>query len=505
MTGKPDRKLIPLFRNLFFMIIFVGHAWLFRGFYVDDAFISLRFVRQWTSGNGLVYNISERVEGYSNFLWIVLLAPFDIVGINLVLASKIAGILLGLMTLIVTSLFAKRFLAETPQFIAPLFLAVTSSFAAWAMGGLETMLFSFLLILSIYLFLKEEQTHQGWYSGVCFGLLALTRPEGLLFGVIAVGYGSYRLYQLGTYPNRRDYLRFGSFALIVGSYFLWRFIYYGYPLPNTVYAKSMGFYLRSVIEGIYYIYISIGAIGGIFFLVFSVFASLVSQTKRAFIFYLILNIAVYGLFIVIGGGDWMPMKRFLVHILPLIYLVSQAGLGELGKIWKSKWSTQLIMLLVIIQAGYLLAISFDQRFINKEIGKGSLMNDTPKTSAFIRKNLHPNATIAVVDAGRNVFYLPLSVHVIDMVGLTDKHIAHLPPKFPNGLFGRGDGFGKWDVDYVLDQTPQFIQVHLESSQSSHKLQTDFTGTTLLVNDARFQHLYQLVADPEVNGLFELKD
>lgn len=43
---------------------------------IDDAYISFQYARQFFSGNGLVFNVGERVEGYTNFLWIVLIAPF---------------------------------------------------------------------------------------------------------------------------------------------------------------------------------------------------------------------------------------------------------------------------------------------------------------------------------------------------------------------------------------------------------------------------------------------
>lgn len=66
------------------ILLFTLHLALFKGFIVDDAFITFRYVKNWTHGYGLVYNIGERVEGYSNFLWILLLAPFASLGIELV-------------------------------------------------------------------------------------------------------------------------------------------------------------------------------------------------------------------------------------------------------------------------------------------------------------------------------------------------------------------------------------------------------------------------------------
>src|SRR5207244_12236047 len=48
-----------------------GHA---RG--SDDAYISYRYAQNLARGNGLVFNPGERVEGYSNLLHVLLLAPF---------------------------------------------------------------------------------------------------------------------------------------------------------------------------------------------------------------------------------------------------------------------------------------------------------------------------------------------------------------------------------------------------------------------------------------------
>jgi hypothetical protein len=121
---------------------------------------------------------------------------------------------------------------------------------------------------------------------------------------------------------------------------------------------------------------------------------------------------------------------------------------------------------------------------------------------YIKQNLRPGETVAVVDAGGIAYSLPLNVRVIDMVGLTDAHIAHLPPQFPHGLLGRGDGFGKWDVEYVLDQEPRFVQVHLIRQTPTGEWVTDFTGSTLLVNDSHFQKTYRRIEDISDLNLFE---
>ena len=37
---------------------------------VDDSLISIRYAENLAQGNGVVFNLGERVEGYTNFLWL---------------------------------------------------------------------------------------------------------------------------------------------------------------------------------------------------------------------------------------------------------------------------------------------------------------------------------------------------------------------------------------------------------------------------------------------------
>ena len=54
------------------LFCFVWQSLYYFPYIVDDTFISLRYARNLIDGNGLVYNPGQRVEGYSNFLWVVL-------------------------------------------------------------------------------------------------------------------------------------------------------------------------------------------------------------------------------------------------------------------------------------------------------------------------------------------------------------------------------------------------------------------------------------------------
>lgn len=81
-----NRKHFVLFASF---CLFFFNLLMFNGYLVDDAYISFRFIKQWTNGNGLVFNIGEYVESYSNFLWVMLLTPFFMYGADLFFVSKV--------------------------------------------------------------------------------------------------------------------------------------------------------------------------------------------------------------------------------------------------------------------------------------------------------------------------------------------------------------------------------------------------------------------------------
>src|SRR5512145_2670860 len=69
----------------------------------DDAFISFRYARSWAEGNGLVFNVGERVEGYTNFLWRLLIGILMRSGAEPLLSSRVMGFLASVGTLVLAA------------------------------------------------------------------------------------------------------------------------------------------------------------------------------------------------------------------------------------------------------------------------------------------------------------------------------------------------------------------------------------------------------------------
>jgi arabinofuranosyltransferase len=476
---------------------------LFKDFGADDTFISFRFVRQWTHGNGLVFNIGEYVEGYSNFLWLVLLAAADLLGYDLLIASKVLGVICTALSLAITWRFSTRLLPGSYLAALPPLLLITSvPFAAWTMGGLETPLFALLLVAAAYRFTPELADSAAWpLSAVALALLGMTRPEGAIAFPVAAAYRAWSLYRDRRRPTRRDFIWAAVFVAIYGGYFAWRVSYYHALLPNTVYAKSMGLHPRAFIEGVYYV--------GDFFLKHLGWGLAVLlgplallHSRRDDVGFMVAVVAAYLALFIYAGGDIQELHRFFAHIYPLLVLIVGCGLYELSAIMGGRLSPRTRERLT---AAVVLALLLSEIFLTLQVRLLAQHYDTAPRDELIRymrAKLKPGDTVAVIDAGFLPYSMPLDVRVLDMVGLTDAHIAHLPVRLPGGLLARNNAFGKWDVDYVLQADPLFVQVNLLTSPEAPHRETNWIGTTELVNDPRFREKYKYVELPGLAGIFE---
>ena len=124
---------------------------------VDDAYISFRYAHNAARGHGLAFNIGERrVEGYTNFLWTVMLIPSFWLGLPVHSVSLVLGTVWALGCLALLWRFGRQtgglgWLAP----IAALLLAADGSFALWAVGGLESPLCSFLVFAGALAYMGE--------------------------------------------------------------------------------------------------------------------------------------------------------------------------------------------------------------------------------------------------------------------------------------------------------------------------------------------------------------
>ena len=215
----------------------------------EDAYITYRYARNLAEGHGIVWNIGEDpVEGGTEFLWTVLLAGTSrLTGLNIEQAARALNLLVGIIA--VLTLAVASFIFSGRRLLPGLF--ATLAFAAGPLSyhiraGFATPLFTLLLlIITITLyqlaFLPAASRGRRWafYILPLAGLLlGLTRPEGVLFAGLAL---LAALILLDGAGRRRLLIATLALLVIPGLiYFLWRWHYFGYFLPNTFYVKNAG-------------------------------------------------------------------------------------------------------------------------------------------------------------------------------------------------------------------------------------------------------------------------
>ncbi|HEY0605929.1 MAG TPA: hypothetical protein VGD58_23600 [Herpetosiphonaceae bacterium] len=307
---------------------FSGALW--PSWMTDDALISFRYAQNLVAGNGLIYNLGERVEGYTNFLWTMLAALVLALGGDPVQVSYYAGIVIALLLIAATFVLARQLMGERWALMAAALLGTSHSLLIYTArgSGLETGLFALLLVVGTTFFLRD---HFG-RAGAAFALATMTRPEGVLLLGIAglVRLVARRKIDAGVWRM------VGVFALIGVPFFAWRFFYYGDLLPNTFYAKTGGG-LPQAIRGLAHAgSFALFAGGPVLALLLILAAIRFVRDWRARSDQLIwqsftwLVIGIYTAYIISVGGDHFPGYRFFVPVLPFLVLLMARGTQQIA-------------------------------------------------------------------------------------------------------------------------------------------------------------------------------
>jgi hypothetical protein len=423
---------------------------------VEDAYISYRYAENLAAGHGLVFNPGERVEGYTNFLWVVLLACCRLLGAPVPATAQWLGFFLALGTVAVAAdvgrrLPPRRWWSGLP---AGLLVAANPGVAAWAASGLESALFCFLAILTVDLWTVERESRRfpwKWPLAAC--LAGMARPEGVLLFVVALG-----TWCAGATAPRKPLGRAAGEPLAVflalgAPYFLWRWSYYGALLPNTYAAKS-GFDSLVLRHGLLYVLQFFAFTGGAFL---AGGALLALGWRDPTILLILLQSALYTLHVILAGGDGYPYSRFLVPVAVLLAPAAEAGFARLWSAVSRRWSLtprSSFLLAGVLFFAFVLGGSFTSFWgrPRKEFQSGVEINRRRRPIAeWLRRKVPPGALVALNPAGVIPYFSKL--RTLDQLGLTDAHIARSGKRFTNPYFY---GHNRYDSDYVLSRRPDVL-------------------------------------------------
>jgi arabinofuranosyltransferase len=246
------------------MLILLGIAlllliagWRLFWFLTDDAYISFRYVSNSLMGYGYVWNFPpfRPVEGYTNFLWVLLLdGVWRVLRIAPPESANVLALIFSYMTLVLLSVMTLRmkWRAELRPYrlafvgLLLLFLLTNRTFLAWTSSGLETAMFTFFVIVWFFAALRM----QGSFAGIAFlttlaaSLMELTRPDGLLYAAGTIALLAYLLIKNGHTLHKAQCLAAAP-LLLIPLHLLWRIKTYGLWLPNSYYAKQVSWWPES--------------------------------------------------------------------------------------------------------------------------------------------------------------------------------------------------------------------------------------------------------------------
>ncbi|MFQ5748426.1 MAG: hypothetical protein ACE5H3_03085 [Planctomycetota bacterium] len=208
------------------LLVVLANAWV-----ADDAMITLRTADNFVHGLGLRWNPVERVQTYTNPLWLFWLTPFYAVTRE----PFFTTIFVGLLTSALAVLWLLRGAGAGRWTALCLFVLLWSkSFVDYAASGLENPM-TFLLLAAGAAILSKGTGDPKRLRTLAFvtALAALNRMDTvLLFGpLLAADF-------LRNRKNPGPALR----AVLTGllPFLIWEafsLFYYGFPFPNTAYAK----------------------------------------------------------------------------------------------------------------------------------------------------------------------------------------------------------------------------------------------------------------------------
>jgi hypothetical protein len=408
----------------------------------DDAYISYLYAKNLVSGHGLVFNPGEHVEGYSNPLYVLLMTIPFLVGGDVFAFSMTLNALCALATLAILIHHLRWQLGDHVAVLGAVLFALSPSIWTWVSSGLETPL---ILLLQVSIWVLVEHVVQARSKRalplLCFTivLLVLARADGFVMPVFAVGY-------LALKRNWRAAAGCAAFLVVtLGLLFAWRLNYYQDLWPNTYYAKvtsSLALRLKSAVrelggimarQGLVFYLASIAACAGLLLRELRA-RGLVAVREASF--GLVFSVSWLSYWLYVGGDNFED--RFLIVLIPIgIYLLFGVALkgARPATLYFVVATCALVQLSVLVRED-----QFSKTF-------GKKYDRWITLGRFLAVN-RPGRVLATGAAGKIPYFSGLKT--IDMLGLNDRYIGHLPAR----RFVAGHC--KYDENYVLRRAPELI-------------------------------------------------
>jgi arabinofuranosyltransferase len=470
------------------LVVALVVAWQLR-FVQDDAFVSFTFAKSLVEGNGLTW-FGNRVEGYTNFLWVTWIALGMKLGIEPIAWSYAGGLasLVGCVWCL-WEISRRVFKEHLPMLLAVLFFIGNFSVLSYATGGLETMLQTFLLSLSFLLacLITADEEIKG-SSCILLSLVVAAAVLARLDSAVIVSLIVLNvLISIASKesPFKNSLALLLPAAIILLGWFAWRWSFYGKLLPNTYYAK-VGWDERSFSNGILYLgrFLHWYLLWPIILLGLAGMVRRRRKLDRPMRLSLFI-IAAWFVYVVAVGGDFMEF-RFIIPVAPflflwLAYLVHHHIAGALVE---NEIVVATIAAVVLTAASIHHGLSFNSLTEDKTLDSIEMLStfygvypdhDFRRIGRRMKEELGATgATISTSAVGSIPFYGGL--RTVDGIGLCDENVSdpgsfwQAPGYRPGHLYRVNMSYLKRQgVNFVLDQPTAVVRGALNRPESAGAL------------------------------------
>lgn len=450
--------------------------------HVDDAYISYRYARNWVDGHGLVYNLGERVEGFTNLSWTLLVALGIAAGAGAREVAHVLGLASGAGALVASWALARAGLPDSRGWLAglaPWLVLASTPFQRWATSGLETPLFVALATASLAALLSRRLG----IATLLLVLATLTRPEGVLLAGIVFFFawldpsspaaertreGPGSRFRWDAIPWRWGMLFAAALALLTA----FRLAYYGSPLPNTFYAKVGGV---PRFWGVLYV-VDFLLSGALLLLPPAALAVAVQRRAWAPAAWVAAGLA----YVVWVGGDALGLSRLLLPALPALAAVAVVGTGwalDRSTLFGAAAAACLALAMVWSVYGTIPLSATTLRHPKRE----RVLHDTRRFDAgfeevgfgkamVLKQRGDGDALVAIGAIGSFGYHSRLPI--LDILGLVDPAIARTRPdeRSPRPAV---PGHQRWNTDYVFARQPEYILIVRKDTPGKGRLPAVF--------------------------------
>jgi arabinofuranosyltransferase len=399
---------------------------------IDDAYITFSFSKNLALGHGPLYSHGVLAEGYSTFLWMVLVAlPLVITrGAAPLLGARLMAVpFVLLLGWAVYRLARSCGASRTAAAICVFFLSCSTDLAVAYLTGMETLPYVALVVFA-FAATVQSFAQPRWATWAAWGGLgvALMRIDGFVPWGAMLGWVFLRVLCRGDAKAiLRAFRTYGPPIVVYAIWFLWRWHYYGLFLPSTYYAKAL---LPILMPQRGTEYLTAEVLGGCLWCGLIAWLWLLwrRQLGGALVGCYVL---LHWMYVITVGGDWMPFGRFVLPTVPLlVVLLGAAGSDLILGSFRSKSRIRWLVPLAPFALGAMMAVRMDHRFANNDFEKGKLNGVAEQTSnvenylraAEFLSEVVPSGGRLVTDYG-GVFGYYTDGAVIEMWGLANPMIA----------------------------------------------------------------------------------